>query len=162
MHPVLRPEKAPFYRALCVSGAGAVWVLWAKRYRSALDLEFDGGIWTEQANYLAFSESWQWLAWELPQSPEIYCSHESQHREQQTERLCWDRARERKLSSLRIITVKGFTCFFGYFQISILQHFDNVVLAFVWDHKSNLTHEFWPYMHGNKMILKFSALKIIS
>lgn len=26
MHPVLRPEKATFYRALCVSGSGAVWV----------------------------------------------------------------------------------------------------------------------------------------
>lgn len=27
MHPVLRPERAPFYRALCLTGSGAVWAL---------------------------------------------------------------------------------------------------------------------------------------
>lgn len=44
------------------------------------------------------------------------CSHESQHCEKQTERLCRDRARERKFFSLRITTVKGFTCVLDIFK----------------------------------------------
>lgn len=108
MHPVLRPERAPFYRALCLTGSGAVWALWAKRYRRA--------VWTERANVQHSQNRGSHRRENCCNPQRFICSHESQHWEKQTEGLCRDRARERKFFSLRITTVKGFTCILDIFK----------------------------------------------